>query len=172
MMKIQQHSKKLPTRYNFVNETGKTHGEWKVIRYAGPEKSSASARWLCECSCGRRAVIRGSKLRNGQSIDCRSSVHKRNRATRFPEYRVYTEARQRCTNPNSWSWKQYGGRGIKFKFKSFWEFIAALNGFRPSARHQLDRYPDNDGHYEAGNVRWATPSENAMNRRSSMKKAA
>jgi len=33
------------------------------------------------------------------------------------------------------------------------------------ATYTLDRFPNNDGHYEPGNVRWATVSEQAKNRR-------
>jgi hypothetical protein len=72
-------------------------------------------------------------------------------------------ARQRCTNPNHVSYKNYGGRGIEFRFESFKEFIEEI-GLRPSPELTLDRI-DNDGHYEAGNVRWATRLEQNSNRR-------
>lgn len=41
------------------------------------------------------------------------------------------------------------------------DFMAFYNymGPRPSTKHSLDRYPNAKGHYEPGNVRWATPKE-------------
>jgi hypothetical protein len=166
--------RKLPTRYNFVNETGKRHSHLKVIGFAGREKQSSSALWLAECDCGERTVVRGSHLRCGQTRSCGhlllESVRKHG-ASKLPEYKVFTEAKQRCTNPNSWSWHLYGGRGIKFKFKNFADFFTAV-GLRPSARHQIDRFPNNNGNYEVGNVRWALPWQNALNRRTSLKRAA
>jgi hypothetical protein len=84
-----------------------------------------------------------------------------------PEYRAYTDAKSRCNNPNSQRWYTHGGRGIKFLFKNFDEFFAAV-GARPDGM-TLDRI-DNDGHYEAGNVRWATPSQQVSNRRKYKKK--
>jgi len=55
----------------------------------------------------------------------------------------------------------WGGRGIQFKLPSFDDFMLAL-GPAPSKHYSLDRI-DNNGHYELGNVRWATRSEQARN---------
>jgi len=82
----------------------------------------------------------------------------------LPEYRVYQVAKQRCTNPNSQRWYTHGARGIKFLFKSFTEFMTAI-GPRLSSDYSLDRWPNNDGNYETGNVRWATRSEQQKNKR-------
>ncbi len=82
--------------------------------------------------------------------------------SKTPEYRAYIDAKSRCTNQNSQRWYTHGGRGIKFLFNNFGEFFEAV-GPRPDGM-TLDRI-DNDGHYEAGNIRWATPSQQCSNRR-------
>ena len=76
--------------------------------------------------------------------------------------KIYLEAKRRCNNPNHKQYLDYGGRGITFKFKSFDEFLNAV-GTRPK-NYQLDRI-NNDGHYEVGNVRWATAHQNSINTR-------
>src|ERR1035437_1736465 len=83
--------------------------------------------------------------------------------TGTPEYQAFTNARARCEYPKAKGYKYYGGRGIKFLFPSFDVFFAEL-GYRPSPAHSVDRIITN-GHYEVGNVRWATPAVQQNNRR-------
>lgn len=90
-----------------------------------------------------------------------------------PEYGTYWSMIQRCRDRKSQAWKNYGGRGIRVcdrwlngenGERGFACFLADV-GLRPSTNHSLDRYPDNDGNYEPGNVRWATPAQQTHNRR-------
>ena len=78
------------------------------------------------------------------------------------EHQAYNAARHRCTNPEHHAWKRYGGRGIRFLFPSFEEFMNDI-GPRPSSEHTLER-KNNNGNYEVGNVKWATRSEQQRNK--------
>jgi hypothetical protein len=83
-------------------------------------------------------------------------------------YRMWVNMRTRCENPKATHFNRYGGRGIIVcdRWKSFELFIADV-GERPSPKHTIDRYPNNDGNYEPGNVRWATLTQQCRNRVSS-----
>jgi hypothetical protein len=102
-------------------------------------------------------------------------------------YRKWTSINQRCHNPKSKSYKDYGGRGItvfagwriiseknresikrnKESFENFRDYIIKEIGHRPDKSYTLDRVNNHLG-YVPGNIRWATAKVQANNRRSSL----
>lgn len=93
-----------------------------------------------------------------------------------PLYRLHAAMMRRCYGEDWAGYERYGGRGIKVcdEWHDVARFIADVEstiGPRPDGRYpsgmplySLDR-ADNDGNYEPGNLRWATVSEQALNRR-------
>ncbi len=86
--------------------------------------------------------------------------------TRNYLYAAWSSIKQRCFNPKSDLYAKYGGRGITMHPAWVESFVAFRDyvGERPSPSHSIDR-KRNAGNYEPGNVRWATPSEQAANQR-------
>lgn len=129
--------------------------------------------WLCRCDCGTERAVRQGSLRTGKSRSCgchksdvTSARNRRHGADRTPEHRAWVGAKQRCYRVNSQDYKDYGARGIRMADEwrdNFAQFLADM-GPKPTPAHSLDRI-NTHGHYEPGNCRWATATEQAMNTR-------
>lgn len=155
--------------HRLVDMTGEVVGRWTVLSLAPSD--GQQAKFLCRCVCGLEKFIQGRVLREGRSqgcADCAKTEKAANSAKQHPEYTVWMGMRQRCSNPNSISYKNYGARGISVCdawLDSFEQFLADV-GPRPGPwpLWQLDRI-DNERGYEPGNCRWATSGEQGANKR-------
>lgn len=101
----------------------------------------------------------------------------RHGVNRFKGYSVWLQMNQRCRNPKTKNYNNYGGRGIQIceGFRSFPTYHRIMQE-RPSPKHSIDRV-NNEGHYSCGecrecvanhwplNLRWATKAEQVRNMR-------
>lgn len=158
----------------FQDLTGQKFGKLTTVKYLGQVRTGQS-RWLCQCDCPEQNFHEalGSHLKAGniQSCGCLTKGKPRQLASMkhgwvgTPEYESFNAAKKRCNPNRKEKFPDYAGRGIEFRFENFTDFIEDV-GPRPEPKfaYSLDRI-DNDGHYEKGNVRWATKLEQARNRR-------
>jgi len=85
------------------------------------------------------------------------------KALRQKAYNAFNNAKQRCNNPQNPAYAGYGKLGVKVLFANFEQFLSHI-GLPPNAKASLDRI-DPTGNYETGNVRWASPSIQAVNKK-------
>lgn len=157
-------------------EVGTVFSRLTVIGIAEPRITNdgrKQAMSLCQCECGKQIVTRNAELERGGSKSCgcltveksKQRLLKHGFSTSLTGRSVQA-ANARCNNNKHVAFKNYGGRGITINPE--WiknpQLLIDEIGPRPSSDYTLDRI-NNDGNYESGNVRWATRSEQAKNKR-------
>ena len=171
---------------HFEDLTGKRFGRLTVLYFM--EQKDRSARqfnWMCKCECGNMKKASANKLKNGllQSCGClkkemeprlgqltRRYVYSNKRL-----YSVYKAMIDRCTNPESREWENYGGRGITVcpewmkSYDAFAEW-ALKSGYDEKAKHgecTIDRIDVNKG-YEPDNCTFVPNKKQQNNRRNNV----
>lgn len=145
---------------------GDKFGRLVVLKNVGIVEGNTCFR--CECVCKNIRIVRGCDLYREHTRSCgclqRENRIKHNMAG-TPEYDTWVGIIQRCTNPNSKSYKNYGERGITVctewlhSFKAFFQDM----GRKPKGL-TIERINNELGYFKE-NCRWATYSEQNTNQR-------
>lgn len=157
---------------------GQVFGQLVVEEYLGRTPRNQIV-WRALCTCGESVVVKTSDLCSGDTTSCgclhRALLVKKNKQSTNPwrrehqrEYNSYISARRRCLEASDKDYYRYGAVGVTFyapwaaSFRAFCEYM----GRRPPGT-TLDRIDPAKG-YIPGNVRWATPTVQAENRKSTV----
>jgi len=156
--------------YDNVPLVGARFGRLVVLRHARP--------WtFCQCDCGQECHVPKYSLTNGRTQSCgclrQETARKKGKNVKHGGWGTVLWDRwhgmiRRCTDPSAVGYDRYGGQGVIVDPR--WLGDTGFQNFRddvgepPSKKHTLDRI-NGAGNYQPGNVRWATPTEQARNRK-------
>lgn len=156
-----------------IDLTGQRFGRLVVIERAD-NSADGRARWLCRCDCGQSKTVLGEHLKKGRTKSCgcaksesSSKRFKKHGGRNSKLYRIWSNMKDRCNNPDCKVYSDYGERGIKVckewidDFSAFQKWALA-NGYKEGLT--IDR-KDNDKGYSPDNCRWTDRKIQGNNKR-------
>lgn len=153
---------------------GLRSGSLEIVAYK--KELGGTYRPFVRCDCGWEGMFTQANFdQSRRCIDCSYAIRLMytdiipDRNTRDRLLSRLASMRQRCHNPKSKSYENYGGRGIRVcqawidDRGEFLRHARTLDGWDVVGL-EIDRI-DVNGNYEPGNIRFVCRAENACNRR-------
>jgi hypothetical protein len=169
-------------RRTILDLTGRTFGRLTVLSVGEHQDNRPAC--FCRCECGKHVVVQRKKLVAGHTQSCGCLQRQRQKEnsqkmitsktthglSRTKEWRAWMGIKIRTKYVNPRNHERYLGRGIRMapEWQDDFEAFLAHIGPAPSDSHSVDRI-DNDGHYEPGNVKWSTTSQQGRNKSDNIK---
>lgn len=159
-----------------LNLDGQRFGKLTVVERVQSKKGRS--RFVCLCDCGAESVVVGTDLKSGNTTSCgcvkkvigftSNLIHGGSAGDMAGAYRSWRSMKQRCTNPNSRGWGEYGAKGITVceRWMTYDNFYADM-GDRPDG-YSLERVDVTLG-YSPENCKWIPHPEQAKNKRNTVR---
>lgn len=141
------------------------------------ERQNGREHWLFQCVCGRIMSMYVHNVRRGNSRSCGClredtpnsgwmRVRHGESSPPTAEWNAWAAMMSRCYILSAGNYGRYGGAGITvYESWHVYENFLDYMGRMPESGMSPDRYPNGEGDYEPGNVRWATKRQQAQNRK-------
>lgn len=150
---------------------GQRFGKLIVIKFS--HRKNGRIYWECVCDCGNKCVKSGHSLKAGTTKSCgclhsevMTQIKTIHGETHSRLYRIWSNMKSRCYNPNVSCYKRYGAKGIMV-CDEWHEYInfskwAKENGYQDDLTiERKDPHKD----YCPENCEWITSSENSKRAR-------
>ncbi|MGL5718692.1 MAG: hypothetical protein ACRCX2_37150 [Paraclostridium sp.] len=142
---------------------GVVYGNRTILEYSHHDKHH-KPHFMVMCSCGNKYIAPLSGMKYSKHKRCPKCCNKKYDNLNQRIYNISTGILERCNSEKYVGYRYYGGRGIKCNLgetvEEVYSSLLSIDGYFDNA--EIDRI-DNSGHYELGNLRWVTSSENKHN---------